>query len=82
MLGAVIADPTTYGLDFAFTATFLALLLGMWKGRSDLVPWLAGGAIAIGVAALLPGTWYVIAGGLGGSFIGALLQHRSARNAD
>ena len=80
MLGAVIADPAAYGLDFAFTATFLALLLGMWRGRGDLVPWLAGGAVAIGVAAVLPGTWYIIAGGLGGSFLGALLQHRSARN--
>ena len=51
MLGAIIDDPTAYGLDFAFPATFLALLLSMWKGRGDLVPWLAGGVIAIGVAA-------------------------------
>jgi 4-azaleucine resistance transporter AzlC len=80
LLGAVIDDPATYGLDFAFTATFLALLFSMWKGRGDLVPWLTGGAIAIGVAAIVPGTWYIIAGGLGGSFIGALLQHRSARH--
>jgi 4-azaleucine resistance transporter AzlC len=80
LLGAVIDDPATYGLDFAFTATFLALLFSMWKGRGDLVPWLAGGAIALGVAAIVPGTWYIIAGGLGGSFIGALLQHR--RRAD
>ena len=76
-----IDDPTAYGLDFAFTATFLALLLSMWKGRGDLVPWLAGGAIAIGVAAAVPGTWYIIAGGLGGSFIGALLQHWRTRDA-
>ena len=76
MLGAVIDDPTAYGLDFAFTATFLALLLSMWKGRGDLVPWLAGGAIAIGVSMLVPGTWYIIAGGLGGSLLGAFLQHR------
>ena len=80
LLGAVIDDPTTYGLDFAFTATFLALLLSMWKGRGDLVPWLAGGAIAMGVSTIVPGTWYIIAGGLGGSLIGALLQHR--RRAD
>jgi 4-azaleucine resistance transporter AzlC len=80
VLGAVIDDPAAYGLDFAFTATFLALLLSMWKGHGDLVPWLAGGAIAIGVSMVVPGTWYIIAGGLGGSFIGALLQYR--RQAD
>jgi 4-azaleucine resistance transporter AzlC len=79
LLGAVIDDPTAYGLDFAFTATFLALLFSMWKGRGDLVPWLAGGVIAMGVSMVVPGTWYIIAGGLGGSFIGALLEHRRAR---
>jgi 4-azaleucine resistance transporter AzlC len=81
LLGAVIDDPAAYGLDFAFTATFLALLLSMWKGRGDLAPWLAGGAIAIAVAHYVPGTWYIIAGGLGGSFIGALLQHRRQTDA-
>jgi predicted branched-subunit amino acid permease len=76
LLGAVIDDPSAYGLDFAFTATFLALLFSMWKGRGDLVPWLAGGAIALSVAAIVPGTWYIIVGGLGGSFVGAVLQYR------
>ena len=76
MLGAIIDDPTAYGLDFAFTATFLALLLSMWKGRGELVPWLAGGTIAIVTSMIVPGTWYIIAGGLGGSFIGALVQQR------
>jgi 4-azaleucine resistance transporter AzlC len=80
LLGAVIDNPAAYGLDFAFTATFLALLFSMWKGRGDLVPWLAGGAIAIGVSMVVPGTWHIIAGGLGGSFIAALFQHRSARD--
>jgi 4-azaleucine resistance transporter AzlC len=80
LLGAVIDNPAAYGLDFAFTATFLALLFSMWKGRGDLVPWLAGGTIAIGVSMVVPGTWSIIAGGLGGSFIAALLQHRSARD--
>jgi predicted branched-subunit amino acid permease len=81
LLGAVIDDPTAYGLDFAFTATFLALLFSMWKGRSNLVPWLAGGAIAIVASQLLPGTWYIIAGGLGGSLIGALHQSWRTRDA-
>ena len=76
MLGAIIDDPAAYGLDFAFTATFLALLLSMWKRRGDLVRWLAGGTIAIGVSMIVPGTWYIIAGGLGGSFIGALVQQQ------
>ena len=80
LLGSVIADPSTYGLDFAFTAVFLALLLSMWRGRSDLVPWIAGGLIAIVVARAVPGQWYVIAGGLGGSLAGAVAEMRRSRD--
>lgn len=77
LLGAVIADPRTWGIDFAFTATFLALLFGMWKGRGDIVPWAVGGLVAILVSRLVPGQWYVIAGGLSGSLVGALTEWRS-----
>jgi 4-azaleucine resistance transporter AzlC len=71
LLGAAIADPARFGLDFAFTATFVALLMGMWRGRTDLVPWLVAGAVAIVAARLLPGNWYIVVGGLAGSFAGA-----------
>lgn len=85
VLGAFIDDPTHYGLDFAFTATFLALLLGMWKGRGDIVPWLAGALIATVTSQLVEGNWYIIAGGLGGSLAGAVFdrwweRHRGARD--
>ena len=38
LAGSFIENPEQFGLDFIFTATFLSLLLGMWKGRLDLVP--------------------------------------------
>ncbi len=74
LLGAFIDDPTRYGLDFAFTATFLALLLGMWKGRGDLIPWFVGALAAILTSRLIEGNWYIIVGGLVGSFAGALAE--------
>lgn len=74
VLGAFIDDPTRYGLDFAFTATFLALLLGMWKGRGDLIPWIVGALAAILASRLIGGNWYIIIGGLVGSFAGALSE--------
>ncbi|KQW74874.1 hypothetical protein ASC89_25030 [Devosia sp. Root413D1] len=74
VLGAFIDDPTRYGLDFAFTATFLALLLGMWRGRGDLVPWIIGALAAILTSKLIEGNWYIIVGGLVGSFAGALAE--------
>lgn len=79
LAGAFIDDPAKYGLDFAFTATFVALLLGMWKGKADLIPWLVGAAAAIASARLIEGNWYIIIGGLIGSFAGALAETGSAR---
>ncbi len=79
VLGAFIDDPTRYGLDFAFTATFLALLLGMWKGRGDLVPWIVAALAAIATSRLIEGNWYIIAGGLVGSFAGALAEQPKGR---
>ncbi len=81
-LGSFIDDPERYGLDFAFTATFLALLLGMWKGKADLLPWLTAALAAIISAKLIEGSWYILIGGLVGSLAGALgerLRHADQR---
>ena len=32
---AAIPDPNSIGLDFAFTAVFLALLVGVWSGQES-----------------------------------------------
>ena len=72
LIGAVIDDPVRYGLDFAFTATFLALLLGMWKTRADLLPWGVAALSAIIAAKLIEGSWYILIGGIVGSLAGAL----------
>lgn len=82
LIGSLIDDPSRYGLDFAFTATFLALLLGMWRGKGDLVPWFAGGAAAILTSWFVTGSWHILIGGLAGSFAGAVFDHlRGARAA-
>lgn len=75
-LGAAIDDPSRWGLDFAFTATFLALLLGMWRGKADILPWLVAALVAIATANAFDGSWHILAGGLAGSLAGALLEVR------
>jgi predicted branched-subunit amino acid permease len=80
VLGSAIDDPSRYGLDFAFTATFLALLLGMWRGKGDLVPWIVAALAAIVSAKLVGGSWYILIGGIVGSLAGALAERR--RHAD
>lgn len=72
IFGGVLQDPARYGLDFAFTAVFLTLLVGMWQGRRSLLPWAASAAVAVAAYAWLPGVWYIALGGLAGTLAGAL----------
>ena len=74
LIGSVIDDPTRYGLDFAFTATFLALLLGLWKGKADLLPWIVAALSAIVAARFIEGSWYILVGGILGSLAGAIAE--------
>jgi len=72
IFGGVLHDPARYGLDFAFTAVFLTLLVGLWKGKRSLVPWAASAVVATAAYAWLPGVWYIALGGLAGTLAGAL----------
>ena len=67
--GGVIDDPATYGLDFMLTAVFITIAVGLWEGRSDLLPWLVAGGVAAGTAQLLGGQWYILFGGLAGAAV-------------
>jgi predicted branched-subunit amino acid permease len=71
-LGSFVEDPARWGLDFAFTAVFLALLAGMWRGKADLLPWAVAAVVAVVVHHLLPGQWHILFGGLAGSLVGAV----------
>lgn len=66
LIGGRIGDPARFGLDFAFTAVFAAMLFAGYRHRGDLAPWIASGIAAWLVWWLVPGTWYVMAGGVAG----------------
>lgn len=76
LLGAVLPDTVRQGLDFVFTAAFVALLVGMWRGRSDVLPWVVAASVALAAAHWLPGTWYILLGGLAGSLVGMVRHAR------
>lgn len=71
-LGVGIVDPAQWGLDLVSTAAFAALLAGLCRGRGDLVPWLAAGAVAVLAAQWLPSGWHVLLGEVVGAAWGAL----------
>jgi 4-azaleucine resistance transporter AzlC len=74
--GGVVEDPRALGLDFAFTAVFLVLLAGFWRGRNDVVPWTLGAGVALAVESAVEGPWFIVAGGLAGSVVGAWRDRR------
>ena len=80
IVGAIVSrsfgDPAAYGFDFAFSAMFIGILAGFWKGpRTGAV--LGASAIAAALAKLyVPGAWYIVIGGIVGMTVAALLYRR------
>jgi 4-azaleucine resistance transporter AzlC len=66
LIGESIRNPEVYGLDFAFTAIFIGLAAGFWKGpRTGMV--MAVSAVASALTYLaIDGPWYVMTGAMAG----------------
>lgn len=71
-LGAVVTQPEQFALDFAFVAVFTALTVSMWRGKSDIAPWVTAAVLAVVAERWLPGKWYIVIGGIGGALVPAL----------
>ena len=73
VLGVVFAEaipePKSLGVDFAFTAAFIAIARSLWRGRPDLLPWLVSVAVVVGGARLagFPSHWMLALGGVAGA---------------
>jgi 4-azaleucine resistance transporter AzlC len=78
LMGPVLGDIRQYGLDMAFTAVFLVLLRGMWKGVRASRPWLVSLVVAAAVYRFVPGAWYVPAGACSGLVAAILVGSRNA----
>ncbi len=76
--GRVLPDPKAFGLDFAFTAMFIALIIGRRRAPRWL-PVVAASALASILAhRFLPSPWFILAGCLAGMAIAAALAPRAA----
>lgn len=76
LVGGKLPPPEQLGMDFAFTAAFIALALGFWRGRADVAPWVAAGVSAVVTQALFGGTWHIVAGALCGALVATLQPSR------
>ena len=67
-------DPALFG--WLTTAFLVVLLASFWQGGDDLLPWTVAALVALATRALVPGTWFILAGALSGSLLGAWLHVR------
>jgi 4-azaleucine resistance transporter AzlC len=72
LLGAFLGDPKVTGLDFAFPAVFIVLVMGFWKGRGTGAVLAASASAAVLTHQLLPGVWYIAAGAAAGVVVAVL----------
>ncbi|MFC7691407.1 hypothetical protein ACFQY5_19365 [Paeniroseomonas aquatica] len=72
VFGAAVRLPPGHPVFFASVAALMAILVPIWRGRSDLLPWVVAGAAALAAhGAGLGAPWPVLAGALLGSAAGA-----------
>jgi 4-azaleucine resistance transporter AzlC len=71
LLGSVMGDMTVIGLDFAFPAVFIVLLMGFWKGTETGLVLLASALTSWVTHLYIPGAWYIATGALAGLAVAA-----------
>jgi 4-azaleucine resistance transporter AzlC len=79
LAGGALHPPPGHPIFFAAVAVFVALLMGMWRGRRDALPWLVAAAVALATSALVRGSSYIVVGALAGSIAGALRDRLAGR---
>jgi 4-azaleucine resistance transporter AzlC len=80
LLGAFLGDPAAIGLDFAFPAVFIVLVMGFWKGPATGMVLIASAAASILAHHFVPGAWYIAAGAAAG-LAAALVKGRFGKTA-
>ena len=65
-VGSLLGNPRSIGADFAFTALFIGLIAGFWKGRGTAATIAASGGTAALTYLTLGPPWHVAAGAMAG----------------
>lgn len=66
LLGAFLGDPAVIGLDFAFPAVFIVLVMSFWKGPATGMVLVASAVASVTVHHFVEGAWYIAAGAAAG----------------
>ncbi|RVT99331.1 ABC transporter permease [Rhodovarius crocodyli] len=74
LMGGLIPDPASLGMDFMLVAFSAALMMGMWRSRADLWPVLAALAAGLVLVPMLSAGWVIVIAALAAGAAGALMH--------
>ncbi len=68
---SAIPEPRALGMDFAFTAAFIAIARSLWSGHQAFVSWAVAGSVVavLIVPGFLDASWALICGGVAGALV-------------
>jgi 4-azaleucine resistance transporter AzlC len=72
VMGATVRPPAGHPLFFSALAVFVALAIGMWRGKRDLLPWIVAAVVSLLVSRVVGGTWNILAGAVAGAIAGVV----------
>lgn len=77
LFATAIPEPKALGMDFAFTAAFIAITRSLWKGREQLLPWLTSIVVVVASVGLgkIDSSWALILGGVVGAGVAGVMRH-------
>ena len=81
-IGDAILEPNRFGIDVIFPAAMGGLMVGLVTGRREIVAALGGATIGVVTSLVISPTIGIIAGGVGGPFVGLLAPPSPSRMAD
>lgn len=74
LIGHLIKDPLSWGLDFAMPATFLSIIIPQIKSLQIFIVFVVSGVCAVAGYLLIPGKWYIILATVIATIIGTILE--------
>ena len=76
LVGAALPNLEQFGLGFAFTAAFIAMARGLWRGYPNFIPWsFAFGATSAVIWLGLPKAYAIVAGAFCGLTASKFIRH-------
>jgi len=71
LFGQILGDPRRLGIDFMLAAFFAMTAVGFFRVARSVMPLVVAIVVAVAVEKLIPGPYYLFAGALSGSLVGA-----------